>query len=129
MRLLAANPRIHDLAMTTNGVLLAEQAPALSAAGLHRVTVSLDTLRDGPLQALTRRDTTPACWRASRRWGGGLARLKLDTVVMRGVNDDELADLIEFGTRVSAEVRFIEYMDVGGATRWCMERVVSRGRC
>jgi cyclic pyranopterin phosphate synthase len=52
--------------------------------------------------------------------------LKLDTVVIRGVNDDELVALIEFGRRHGAEVRFIEYMDVGGATHWSMERVVSR---
>ncbi|HJR04991.1 MAG TPA: GTP 3',8-cyclase MoaA, partial [Methylomirabilota bacterium] len=56
----------------------------------------------------------------------GWPGLKLDTVVMRGVNDDELADLIEYGASVAAEVRFIEYMDVGGATHWSMERVVSR---
>ena len=52
--------------------------------------------------------------------------LKIDTVVMRGVNDDELMALIEFGRRVNAEVRFIEYMDVGGATRWTPDAVVSR---
>ena len=56
----------------------------------------------------------------------GFTGTKLDTVVMRGVNDDELADLIEFGRSVPAEVRFIEYMDVGGATRWSMDRVVGR---
>src|SRR5437762_641654 len=56
----------------------------------------------------------------------GFGGTKLDTVVMRSVNDDELADLIEYGRSVSAEVRFIEYMDVGGATRWSMDRVVSR---
>jgi GTP 3',8-cyclase len=56
----------------------------------------------------------------------GFSGTKLDTVVIRGVNDDELADLIEFGKTVPAEVRFIEYMDVGGATRWSMEQVVSR---
>ncbi len=55
-------------------------------------------------------------------------RLKLDTVVIRGTNDDELVDLIEFGRRYGAEVRFIEYMDVGGATHWSMDRVVSRDR-
>jgi cyclic pyranopterin phosphate synthase len=52
--------------------------------------------------------------------------LKLDSVIIRGVNDDELVDLIEFGRSVSAEVRFIEYMDVGGATRWTQADVVSR---
>src|SRR5207245_10859772 len=56
----------------------------------------------------------------------GFTGTKIDTVAMRGVNDDELADLIEFGRTVSAEVRFIEYMDVGGATRWSMDQVVSR---
>ncbi|HEY7205542.1 MAG TPA: GTP 3',8-cyclase MoaA [Methylomirabilota bacterium] len=125
VRLLAGNPRIRDLAMTTNGVLLAEQVDALRAAGLHRVTVSLDTLREDRFKVLTRRDTH------ARVLGGieavsGWPGLKLDTVVMRGVNDDELADLVEYAGRVSAEVRFIEYMDVGGATHWSLQRVVSR---
>ena len=127
VRLLAANPRIRDLAMTTNGVLLAEQAPALRAAGLQRVTVSLDTLREDRFKALTRRDTHARVLEGIAAVGrSGWSGLKLDTVVMRGVNDDELADLIEYGETVSAEVRFIEYMDVGGATHWSMERVVSR---
>jgi GTP 3',8-cyclase len=127
VRLLAGNPRIRDLAMTTNGVLLAEQATALRAAGLHRVTVSLDTLREDRFKVLTRRDTHARVLEGIEAvvktgWPG----LKLDTVVMRGVNDDELVDLIEYGATVSAEVRFIEYMDVGGATQWSMDRVVSR---
>ena len=127
VRLLAANPRIRDLAITTNGVLLAEQAPALRAAGLHRVTVSLDTLRADRFRALTRRDTHARVLEgiaAVRR--AGWSGLKLDTVVMKGVNDDELADLVEYAATASAEVRFIEYMDVGGATNWSMERVVPR---
>src|SRR5439155_14220352 len=56
----------------------------------------------------------------------GFARLKLNSVVIRGFNDDELADLIEFARAHAAEVRFIEYMDVGGATRWSMDQVVSQ---
>jgi cyclic pyranopterin phosphate synthase len=125
--LLAENPRIEDLAMTTNGVLLAEQAGALHAAGLGRVTVSLDTLRPDRFRALTRRDThgqVLAGIAAAR--AAGFTGLKLDTVVMRGVNDDELGDLVEYGRQVGAEVRFIEYMDVGGATRWSRDQVVSR---
>jgi len=127
VRLLADNPRLRDLALTTNGVLLAEQADALRAAGLHRVTVSLDTLREGRFRVLTRRDTHAQVLEGiaavvRRNWPG----LKIDTVVMRGVNDDELVDLVEFAGGVGAEVRFIEYMDVGGATHWSMERVVSR---
>jgi cyclic pyranopterin phosphate synthase len=125
--LLAANPRIKDLAMTTNGVLLAEQATALRAAGLHRVTVSLDTLRPERFKSLTRRDSLAQVLEGIDAVGReGWPGLKLDTVVMRGTNDDELADLIEYGRKVSAEARFIEYMDVGGATHWSMDRVVSR---
>jgi GTP 3',8-cyclase len=125
--MLAADRRIHDLAMTTNGVLLADQAAALRAAGLHRVTVSLDTLRPERFRALTRRDTHPRVLEgiaALRR--AGWPGIKLDTVVMRGVNDDELVDLIEYAREVDAEVRFIEFMDVGGATTWSMDKVVSR---
>ena len=127
VRLLAANPRIKDLAITTNGVLLTEQAPALRRAGLHRVTVSLDTLRPDRFKALTRRDSHAQVLEGIEAVGrAGWPGLKLDTVITRGVNDDELEDLIEYGRRVSAEVRFIEYMDVGGATHWSMDKVVSR---
>jgi cyclic pyranopterin phosphate synthase len=127
VQLLARKPRIRDLALTTNGVLLAEQAPALRAAGLHRVTVSLDTLRPERFRALTRRPNHAQVLEGLRAVSeAGFSGTKVDTVVMRGVNEDELADLIEYGKTVAAEVRFIEYMDVGGATRWSMEAVVSR---
>jgi cyclic pyranopterin phosphate synthase len=127
IRLLAVKPALRDLAITTNGVLLAEQAPALRAAGLHRVTISLDTLQPARFAALTRRTTHARVLEGIRSVPrAGFTGTKLDTVVMRGVNDDELADLIEFGRTVPAEVRFIEYMDVGGATRWSMDQVVSR---
>ncbi len=127
IRLLAHHPRLHDLALTTNGVLLAEQAHDLYAAGLHRVTVSLDTLRPERFQALTRRDTHARVLAGIEAvTAAGFTGLKLDTVVIRGTNDDELVDLIEYGKRVGAEVRFIEYMDVGGATSWAMDKVLSR---
>jgi cyclic pyranopterin phosphate synthase len=127
IRLLAAKPALRDLALTSNGVLLTDQAPSLKDAGLHRVTVSLDTLHPDRFRLLTRRDTHAqvlAGLAAVAR--AGFTDTKIDTVVMRGVNDDELADLIEYGRGVPAEVRFIEYMDVGGATRWSMDKVVSR---
>jgi len=127
VRLLAAKPKLRDLAITTNGVLLADHAAGLKAAGLQRVTVSLDTLRPERFALLTRRDTLPQVLEGIAAVGrAGFTSTKLDTVVVRGLNDDELADLIEFGKRASAEVRFIEYMDVGGATRWAMDKVVSR---
>ncbi len=127
VRMLAARARIRDLAMTTNGVLLAEHAAALKAAGLHRVTVSLDTLDPRRFAQLTRRATHAQVLEGIASVPrAGFTGTKLDTVVMRGVNDDELADLIEFGRGVPAEVRFIEYMDVGGATRWSLGQVVGR---
>jgi cyclic pyranopterin phosphate synthase len=127
IRMLAAKPRIRDLAMTTNGVLLAEHAAALKAAGLHRVTVSLDTLDPQRFAGLTNRSTHAQVLEGIASVPrAGFTDTKLDTVVMRGVNDDELAALIEFARTVPAEVRFIEYMDVGGATRWSMDKVVGR---
>ena len=130
VRMLAAKPALRDLALTTNGILLAEQAPALAAAGLHRADREP---RHAARRPLPRAD-------AARRAGAGAGRhrrrrappasraLKLDTVVMRGTNDDELVDLIEYGKRVGAEVRFIEYMDVGGATHWSPDRGATRAR-
>lgn len=126
--LLAKKPWLADLALTTNGVLLSEHGAALRAAGLGRLTVSLDTLDPARFRRLTRRDTHAqvigGIHHAARLgFPGGL---KLDTVVLRGVNDDELVPLLEFATTVNAELRFIEYMDVGGATRWRREDVVPR---
>ncbi len=124
---LAARDAVADLALTTNGVLLAAQARALHAAGLHRVTVSLDTLEPDRFRALTRSDELDAVLAGiDAAAAAGFQTLKLDTVVIRGVNDDELVSLLEYGKRVGAEVRFIEYMDVGGATRWTSDAVVSR---
>jgi len=127
IRLLAAKPALRDLAITSNGVLLGDQAASLKEAGLHRATVSLDTLRRERFTLLTRRDTHAQVLEGLTAVArAGFSDTKIDTVVMRGVNDDELADLIEYGRTVPAEVRFIEYMDVGGATRWSMDKVVSR---
>jgi cyclic pyranopterin phosphate synthase len=123
---LAAKARIRDLAMTTNGVLLAEQAAALKSAGLHRLTVSLDTLHLDRFKSLTRSDELDRVLRGIDAAGPLFPGFKIDTVVIRGVNDDELVPILEFGRERGAEVRFIEYMDVGGATHWSMARVVSR---
>ena len=124
---LAANPDVRDLSMTTNGVLLAKQAESLRSAGLDRVTVSLDTLRPERFKQLTRRDCLPQVLEGiDAAVESGLKPLKINTVVMRGYNDDELTDMIDFSRDRGAEIRFIEYMDVGGATRWSMDLVVSR---
>jgi cyclic pyranopterin phosphate synthase len=123
---LAARPRIRDFAMTTNGILLADAAEALARAGLHRLTVSLDTLRPERFRALTRSDELTRVLQGVAAAAPLFPALKIDTVVIRGTNDDELVELIEYGRRYHAEVRFIEYMDVGGATHWSMDRVVGR---
>jgi GTP 3',8-cyclase len=123
---LASRPRIADLAITTNGMLLRQHARELKEAGLHRVTVSLDTMRADRFRALTRSDELDRVLDGIAAAAPLFPQLKLDTVVIRGTNDDELVDLIEFGRRYRAEVRFIEYMDVGGATHWSMDRVVTR---
>jgi cyclic pyranopterin phosphate synthase len=126
VRMLAAKPGLADLALTTNGVLLAEAAEALRAAGLGRITVSLDTLHRDRFKQLTRMDRLDRTLDGLRTGVRVFGTIKIDTVVIRGVNDDEVADLIEFGRAHQAEVRFIEYMDVGGATRWRPTQVVAR---
>ena len=123
---LSSRPGIADLALTTNGVLLGRQAGALRRAGLHRITVSLDTLEPGRFAALTRFDEHGAVLAGIDAAAAEFPSLKLDCVVMRGINDDELVRLLEFSRSRGAELRFIEYMDVGGATRWSPEVVVSR---
>ena len=126
VRLLLRDRRIQEIAMTTNGVLLAEYAQELYEAGLHRVTVSLDTLRPERFRRLTGRDEFARVLNGIESVGkAGFSDLKLDTVAIRGFNDDELVALIEFGRQYQAEVRFIEYMDVGGANEWGMEKVLS----
>ena len=125
--LLLQNRRVTDIALTTNGILLADQAEALYEAGLHRITVSLDTLRPERFRQLTRRDEYARVMEGIESVArAGFTGLKLDTVAMRGFNDDELVALIEFGKQVQAEVRFIEYMDVGGANEWSQQNVLSR---
>jgi len=124
--MIASKEGLKDLALTSNGILLADQLPELKAAGLRRVTVSLDTLRADRFVKLARFDELKRVQRGIEAASSLFGSLKLDTVVIRGVNDDELVDLIEYGRRVHAEVRFIEYMDVGGATHWSAASVVSR---
>ena len=127
IRLLLQNRNIKEIALTTNGILLADQVEALYEAGLHRITVSLDTLRPERFRQLTRRDEYARVIEGIESVGrAGFTGLKLDTVAIRGFNDDELIGLIEFSKHFQAEVRFIEYMDVGGANEWVPGKVLSR---
>jgi GTP 3',8-cyclase len=127
VRIVARERRLVDIALTTNGVDLAEHAADLRAAGLGRITVSLDTLDRETFVSIAARDALDkvlAGIEAARR--AGFPALKIDTVVIRDKNDHEILDLIEFAREIGAEIRFIEYMDVAGATRWSPRAVVSR---
>jgi cyclic pyranopterin phosphate synthase len=126
IEMLARKPAIRDLALTTNGVMLSDFARALRDAGLHRLTVSLDTLRADRFQALTRFDSLPQVLAGIDEAIKHFTPIKLDSVIIRETNDDELIPLLEYARRIGAEIRFIEYMDVGGATQWTRERVVPR---
>lgn len=123
---LARRPAIRDLAMTTNAVLLKGAVHDLKAAGLHRLTISLDTLQPDRFVKLARYDELPRVLAGIDAAVDPFAGFKMDSVVIRGVNDDEIIPLLEFARARGAEIRFIEYMDVGGATDWSMSQVVSR---
>ena len=116
-----------DLALTTNGLLLADQAGALRQAGLRRLTVSLDSVRPAVFAEMAQRGGLQSVLdglEAARR--EKFSEIKIDTVLLRGRNDDQIVELLDFAGAIGAEIRFIEYMDVGGATRWRSQDVVVR---
>ena len=113
--MLKAIDGIEELAMTTNAVLLGDLAAPLKAAGLDRVNISIDTLDKAKAFAIARRDDFERvqCGIAAAHEVG--LKIKFNTVAMRGTNDDELADLVEFARGYNAQIRFIEYMPMGEA--------------
>ncbi|HEY3400489.1 MAG TPA: GTP 3',8-cyclase MoaA [Geothrix sp.] len=127
VRMLSEVPGLADLALTTNGTLLPELAAPLKAAGLQRVTVSLDTLRPDRFRAIS--DTDLPLGRvlsgieAAR--AAGFGPIKLNCVLKRGLNDDEILDLAAFAREEGHTLRFIEFMDVGTTNGWRLESVVS----
>jgi GTP 3',8-cyclase len=124
---LAAHAGVEDLAMTTNGILLAREAVALRSAGLQRVTVSLDTLRPERMAEFARSNRhADVLAGIDAAIAAGFEDTKLNTVVIRGYNEDEIGDILAFARERGVEARFIEYMDVGGATGWTMAQVVSQ---
>jgi len=123
---LTSLPGIEDVALTTNGVLLAQQAAALRAAGLKRVTVSLDSLDPAVFAAMsggfgTVDDVLNGIAAAQR---SGLSPIKLNAVIERGLNDHTALDLVQRFRGTGVIVRFIEYMDVGNRNDWQRARVV-----
>jgi len=126
VRQLAAIPGASDIAMTTNGALLADKAGALRAAGLSRITLSLDSLDPGTFETMSggrgEVSTVLAAIDAAER--AGFPPLKINAVVMRGVNDAGVLDLVEHFRGTGHIVRFIEYMDVGTCNDWQRDLVV-----
>ena len=115
-----------DIAMTTNGILLEEKAAALRSAGLKRLNVSLDTLHSDRFKDLARRDALDRVLRglgAAR--AAGFSPIKLNMVVMRGRNDDEILDFARLARSEGYEVRFIEFMPLDADGIWSMETVVA----
>jgi cyclic pyranopterin phosphate synthase len=116
-----------EIALTTNGVLLAEKAAALRDAGLTRVTVSLDALDDAIFRQMSGANMPVArvLEGIAAASAAGLAPVKVNTVVERGVNDSQILPLVHFFKGTGITLRFIEYMDVGGASSWATDKVVT----
>ena len=125
--MLARRGEIKDLSLTTNGILLEQQIGDLTRAGLARVTVSLDTLQPERLRQFAKSSQHSQVIRGiDAAIRTGIGSVKINSVVIRGYNDDEVIGLLEFAQHRQIELRFIEYMDVGGATDWAASNVVHR---
>ena len=124
---LAALPDVEDVALTTNGVLLGRHAEELKAQGLGRVTVSLDSLDPAVFRTMSGGFGAPAeiLEGIAVALAAGLAPVKVNCVIERGVNDHTALDLVEHFRGSPVVVRFIEYMDVGTRNRWDRARVVT----
>ncbi|UNK72498.1 GTP 3',8-cyclase MoaA [Microbacterium sp. H1-D42] len=116
-----------QVAMTTNGIVLADKLDELIDAGLTRLNISIDTLRRDRFAALTRRDRLDDVLRGiAAAAASDLRPLKLNTVAMRGVNDDEMVDLVQFSVDHGAELRFIEQMPLDSGHTWDRSAMVTR---
>ena len=120
---LRAIPELKELCLTTNGSLLPELARPLREAGVDRLNISLDTLKPERFQEITRRGTLDEVMKGIRAAeDAGFQNLKLDTVLMGGVNDDEIGDFLALTMEHPWEVRFIELMPMGPCAAWPKER-------
>ena len=123
---LAAVPGIDDLAMTTNGILLAQHAAALKQAGLQRLNISLDAMREETFERIARRrglDQVLAGIAEAQRQG--FRRIRLNTVAIRGITEDEMVPLAGFAREHGLELRFIEFMPLDAEQRWQNEQVLT----
>jgi cyclic pyranopterin phosphate synthase len=125
VRMLASEPGLEDLALTTNGLLLGGMARRLAEAGLHRVNVSLDSLQRDCYHAMTRKDTLARVLDGiAAAVAAGLRPVKVNTVMLRGVNEQEAEALAGHAREHGWELRFIEFMPVENGGGWDPSRVV-----
>jgi cyclic pyranopterin phosphate synthase len=118
---------LKDLCLTTNGALLAEKVQSLKRAGLRRINVSLDSLDPDKFRRMTKRgDLDKVLEGIFAAKHHGLEPIKLNAVIERGVNDDDILDLVEFSREHGFGMRFIEYMDVGNSNNWTSEKLVPK---
>ena len=116
-----------DLSLTTNGTTLTNLAPTLVSAGLERINISLDSLQRERFEQITRRDELDKVLEGiDAAVSAGLAPVKINCVVMRGVNDDEIVDFARFGRERGVTVRFIEFMPLDAQGEWTNEQVVTK---
>ena len=116
-----------DLSLTTNGTTLTNLAPTLVSAGLERINISLDSLQCERFEQITRRDELDKVLEGiDAAVDAGLAPVKINCVVMRGVNDDEVVDFARFGRERGVTVRFIEFMPLDAQGEWTNEQVVTK---
>ena len=116
-----------DMALTTNGATFRNLAHELREAGLRRVNISLDTLDRAKFEQMTRRDELPAVLDGiDAALEAGFAPVKINAVVQRGVNDDEIVPLARFGRERGVEIRFIEFMPLDAAGNWLHDDVVGQ---
>jgi len=124
---LSAIEGLRDLCLTTNGALLAEKVEALKQAGLRRLNVSLDSLDRDKFRRMTKRGdldkVLEGIFAAKKH---GLDPIKLNAVIERDVNDEDILPLVEFSREHGFAMRFIEYMDVGNANNWTSEKLVAK---
>jgi cyclic pyranopterin phosphate synthase len=124
---LSAIQGLKDLCLTTNGALLGEKIQALKLAGLRRINISLDSLDPDKFRQITKRgDLDKVLEGIFAAKNHGLHPIKLNAVIERGVNDDDILPLVEFSRQHGFAMRFIEYMDVGNANNWTSEKLVSK---
>jgi cyclic pyranopterin phosphate synthase len=125
-KLAKLKPRLKDLALTTNGFDIPRKAHALKQAGLDRMTISLDTLQTDRFNEITGSDTLDEVLDAiDAAKANGFSPIKINAVIVRGVNDDELVDFARFARERDVEMRFIEYMPLDSGHDWAREKVVS----